>query len=144
MGCTPPARSDAVLALPKVPLSFTTTFPGTSRTQVLATATCVEAWRELVLVVRVHQGFVGPDATLDVVAVAAAPTAEQPGIDYLAAELLASVSLAGVKTVTAGPLFRSRVLAPLPTHLQVQARVAQPPARTRIEAVLSIELSGKR
>lgn len=129
-----------MLALPKVPFSFSSMAAGSSRTQVLVRSACIEDRRELVLVVRVHDVDLGAGTGVSVVAVAAAPTREQPEVDFASDEILASVAIEGT---SAGTLLRSMAVAPLPSHVQLQIRATQAGSQQTMTATLGVELSGK-
>lgn len=149
MPCSEAARAsrtigvglDMLLALPKVPIRFSSTAPRSVRTQVLVRAACVETVRRLELILRVHEVTIGGAATLAIVALAVAPTREQPEVDYVGDDILTSLPLAGTAV---GTLLRGEILPPLPTHVQLQARVTQPNPAQTIVATVSIELTGKR
>jgi hypothetical protein len=130
-------RTVRAWAMPMRPFSFSTLAAGGSSTIVLAPAVGVEILRELALLVHVYVFGAPLGASLRVVAVAAAPTEEQPDVLYPGNVELAAVSLAGSG---AGSLLRAELHPPLPTHVQLRmlAVGADPPNafRTTIAALL--------
>lgn len=109
-------------------------------TIVLEPAVCVEEVRELVVVVQVHAVAIAAPCTLRVVAVAAAPTPEQPEVWYPGLVELATLSIDGT---SAGTLLRGVVAGPLPSHVQLRL-LAVGSAPTPMSATLSVMLEGTR
>ena len=132
-------RTADVLTLPLRSFDFSNAAAGTTQTMRLTRATLVEDLRKVVVVARVKAVKVTGSATLRVVVVAAAPTNEQPDVDFTGSDELASLD---VHTASAGQRLEVAIPPPLPTHLQLRLVAGQPGTLETISATLGFSFEG--
>jgi 5-deoxy-D-glucuronate isomerase len=132
-------RTAEVLTLPLRAFDFSNAGSGATQTMRLTRATPVEDLRKVVVVARVKAVKITGSATLRLVAVAAAPTDEQPEVEYTASDELASLD---VHSASAGQRLEAAILPPLPTHLQLRLVAGQAATPQTISATLGVSLEG--
>lgn len=137
-----PAEGGILWSLPMRSFDFGSLDEGTTTQLVLAAALCVEVYRELRLVVRVHKADVGFGGQIAVELRAVAPTDEEPGVRFAAAGVLARV-VVDVMT-DPGTLLMASPPSPLPTHIEVGVAVTMPDPIGGLVAVLGVDVEGRR